>query len=290
MQKIKGNTFIYRCRQHLNRNKRLKYQWIIKNHKDNLKITTEENKLSDYNSKSCILNKFKEFIKKKNELNDVLLEKYKDEKFRQYKWYSYMQKKRAEDRLINDIKEKYSKSTVLIIGDWDAKSSNGIKRISVPNKGLKRKLSEHFTIYMIDEFRTSCLHYKTENRCENMYVNDKKGVSRKLHSVLTFKAENNRLGCINRDENATNNMIKIVKSYLKDKTRPLNFCRNSKLDEDLKKSSSTLEIYKGLWNKIKTSNHLHKLFICWGAYWTKVDCQIDVSLQEVQLCLFTVKC
>ena len=79
-----------------------------------------------------------------------------------------------------------------------------------------------------------------------MYVNDKKGVSRKLHSVLTFKAENNRLGCINRDENATNNMIKIVKSYLKDKTRPLNFCRNSKLDEDLKKSSSTLEIYKRL--------------------------------------------
>ncbi len=220
-----GNTFIYRCRQHLNRNKRLKYQQIIKNHKDKLEITTEENKLSDYNSKSCNLNKFKEFIKKKNELNEILLEKYKDDKFRQYKWYSYIQKKRAEDRLVNDIKEKYDKDTVLIFGDWDAKSSNGIKRISVPNKGLKRKLSEHFTIYMIDEFRTSCLHYKTENRCENMYVNDKKGVSRKLHSVLTFKAENNRLGCINRDENATNNMIKIVKSYLKDKTRPLRYTR-----------------------------------------------------------------
>lgn len=219
-----GNKFIYRCRQHLNRNKRLKYQRIIKNHKDKLEITTEENKLSDYNSKSCNLNKFKEFIKKKNELNEILLEKYKDDKFRQYKWYSYIQKKRAEDRLVNDIKEKYDKDTILIIGDW-SKGETKIKRISVPNKGLKRKLSEHFTIYMIDEFRTSCLHYKTENRCENMYVNDKKGVSRKLHSVLTFKAENNRLGCINRDENATNNMIKIVKSYLKDKTRPLRYTR-----------------------------------------------------------------
>jgi len=158
-------------------------------------------------------------------LNDVLLEKYKDYKFRQYKWYSYIQKKRAEDRLVNDIKEKYDKDTTLIIGDW-SKGETKIKRISVPNKGLKRKLSEHFTIYMIDEFRTSCLHYKTENRCENMYVNDKKGVLRKLHSVLTFKAENNRLGCINRDENATNNMIKIVKSYLKDKTRPLRYTRD----------------------------------------------------------------
>jgi hypothetical protein len=220
-----GNKFLYRCRQHLNRNKRLKYQRIIKNYKDKKEITKEENKLSDYNSKSCNYDKFKEYIKKKNELNEILLEKYKDDKFRQYKWYSYIQKKRTEDRLVNDIKEKYDENTVLIIGDWDAKSSNEIKRISIPNKGLKRKLSEHFIVYMIDEFRTSCLHYKTENRCENMYVNDKKGALRKLHSVLTFKAKNNRLGCINRDENATNNMIKIVKSYLKDKTRPLRYTR-----------------------------------------------------------------
>ena len=40
------------------------------------------------------------------------------------------------------------------------------------------------------------------------------------------------MGCINRDENAVNNMIKIIKSYLIDKTRPLRFCRNVKLDEN----------------------------------------------------------
>lgn len=126
--------------------------------------------------------------------------------------------------MVNDIKEKYDENTVLIIGNW-SKRETKIKRISVPNKALKRKLSEHFNIYMIDEFRTSCLHYKTENRCENMYVTDEKEISRKLHSVLMFKAENNRLGCINRDENAVNNMMKIVKSYLKDKTRPLRYTR-----------------------------------------------------------------
>ena len=224
-----GKKFIYRCRQHLNRNKRLKYQQIIKNYKDEQDITQTENKLSEYNSKSCKIDKFIEYIKKKNELNKILLEKYKDNIFRKYKWYSYIQKKRTEDRLVNDIKEKYNKETVLIIGDWDAKSSKNIKRISVPNKTLKKKLSEHFKIYLIDEFRTSCLHYKTEEKCENMYVNDKKEISRKLHSVLTFKTENNRLGCINRDENATNNMIKIVKSYLNDKTRPLKYTRSFKI-------------------------------------------------------------
>jgi hypothetical protein len=32
--------------------------------------------------------------------------------------------------------------------------------------------------------------------------------------------ENNQIGCINRDENAVNNMIKIVKYYLENKKRP----------------------------------------------------------------------
>ena len=47
----------------------------------------------------------------------------------------------------------------------------------------------------------------------------------KLHSVLTYKMENNRLGCINRDRNAVLNMKKIVKSWLTDKTRPEKFRR-----------------------------------------------------------------
>ena len=35
--------------------------------------------------------------------------------------------------------------------------------ISTPNLGIKRKLQERFEVYNIDEFRTSCLHYKTED-------------------------------------------------------------------------------------------------------------------------------
>jgi hypothetical protein len=43
--------------------------------------------------------------------------------------------------------------------------------------------------------------------------------------------ENNRMGCINRDKNAVENMVKIVKSYLKDKTRPEKFRRDYKFPE-----------------------------------------------------------
>lgn len=36
--------------------------------------------------------------------------------------------------------------------------------MSTPNIGLKRKLAEYITVYNLDEFRTSCLNYKTEKK------------------------------------------------------------------------------------------------------------------------------
>ena len=46
--------------------------------------------------------------------------------------------------------------------------------------------------------------------------------------------ENKRKGCINRDNNAVNNMITIVNQFIKNKTRPQHFTRGVKL-EDIKK-------------------------------------------------------
>ena len=42
------------------------------------------------------------------------------------------------------------------------------------------------------------------------------------------------MGCINRDENAVNNMIKIIKSYLIDKIRPEKYRRSYKFPEIIK--------------------------------------------------------
>jgi hypothetical protein len=39
----------------------------------------------------------------------------------------------------------------------------------------KRKLRENILIYSIDEFRTSLLNYKTEEKIENLFLPDKKG-------------------------------------------------------------------------------------------------------------------
>jgi hypothetical protein len=84
--------------------------------------------------------------------------------------------------------------------------------------------NEHFTVYNLDEFRTSLLNCKIEKKNENLYLPDKKNVIRKIYSVvLTFQTESIRIGCINHDENSVNNMIKIVNYYLEYKDRPEKF-------------------------------------------------------------------
>jgi hypothetical protein len=231
MKNKDGIRFRYSNRMHINRTKRLKYQRLIKNYKDKNEISKTENELSKYNSKSCDYEKFKKFIDKKNELNKILLEKYKAEIFRKYKWFSYINRKKSETRLVREIKDKFGKDVILCHGDW-SKGDKSIKYMSTPNLGLKRKLAEYFKIYNIDEFRTSCLNHKTENKCENMYLPDKKGTERKIHSILTYQTESKRMGCVNRDENAVNNMIKIVNTFIKDKTRPEKFRRDYKFPEE----------------------------------------------------------
>ena len=108
--------------------------------------------------------------------------------------------------------------------------------IPTPHKRIRRKLSERFDLYLEDEFRTTCVNYKTDVKYKNnnLKYKDKINETRKLHSVLTYKMENGRLGCINRDRNAVYNIEKIFNHYLdycrgENKTpRPKIFCRPKK--------------------------------------------------------------
>lgn len=246
MKDKEGNKFRYSNKQHVDTTKRLKYQRLLQNYRNKNDISNIENELSNYNSKTCKYDAFKLFISNKNRLNNILLSKYQEEIFRKYKWYSYINKKKSETTLIRNIKQKYGNDSILIMGDYSDKNcANKLKgKMSTPNLGLKRKLGEYFTVYTLDEFRTSCLNYKTEEKCENLYLPDKKGVIRSIHSILTYQTENNRMGCINRDENATNNMIKLVNYFLKNKDRPQKFKRDFKFEEEIKDDNPNLFLHK----------------------------------------------
>jgi hypothetical protein len=140
-----GNHFSYTNRMYLKETKRLKYKALLKNYKDKIGITEIEEGLNKYNSKSCNVYKFQEYITEKIKANERLIPLYQELKFRQYKWYSYVNKKRTEDNMINKIAKKYSKNHIIIIGDWSiGKQMRNF--ISTPNLTLKRKLQEHFNL------------------------------------------------------------------------------------------------------------------------------------------------
>ena len=238
-----GIRLHYSNSRRVSETKRLKYQRLIKNYKDKLGISSIENELSDYNSKTCNLTKFKKYIKEKNKINNKLFELYEDEKFRKYKWYSFINTKSCEDNMLNLIEKKFGKDIVIVIGDWCVtKQMRHI--ISTPNIGIKRKLKERFNVYNIDEFRTSCLYHKTEQKCSNLYLKDKKNELRKMHSILTFKMENTRRGCINRDYNGCLNIKKVFDCFMKKGERPQRYCRGFDLTE--KDTNPSHEVSNGV--------------------------------------------
>ena len=105
---------------------------------------------------------------------------------------------------------------------------------------IKRLIGEQIKTYNLDEYNISKLNYKTEEKCHNLYQCDKKGVIRKIHSVLIYQMENKQIGCINRDKNAVYNMEKIVNYYLLYKKRPERYHRTIKgiipfVDQDTNK-------------------------------------------------------
>jgi hypothetical protein len=230
MKNKNGVKLRYSNKEHLKKTKRIKYQTLIQNYRNKNGITETEQKLTTFNSKSCIYKTFQKYVKQKNIINSKLIKKYENDIFRKYKWYGFINRKKAETDLVRNIKKKFGKDVTMIYGDWSIghQISNFI---STPNLGLKRKLGEYLKIYNIDEFRTSCLNSKTLTRCENIYLPDKKGVVRKKHSILTYKMENKRKECINRDNNAVNNMINITKHFIDHKIRLIHFTRGVKLED-----------------------------------------------------------
>ena len=140
----------------------------IKNLKKILKDNTDTNKISD-----------EEFlIDAKNFINlyelveiDRNLKIY-NTYMKKLKWYAYINKRRHEDNLLNELDNIYGKNATYIMGDWSNKGK--LKYISTPNIGMKKLLSKRHDVYLIDEFRTSKFHHKTVEEMRNLKINYKK--------------------------------------------------------------------------------------------------------------------
>lgn len=108
------------------------------------------------------------YIKGKLELDSKVRNEYDTIYLRKLNWYGYLNKEKHENELLNCIANEFGNDIKIIIGDWSNKGA--IKYISTPNVALKRKLSERFKVYHIDEYLTSKIHYKHHIECDNLNI------------------------------------------------------------------------------------------------------------------------
>ena len=213
-----GTILVYTNEELKSKTKRMKYRRLLENFKKRTDVIEMETELSNFNSRSCRLIKFLEYIQYRNNKRHEMSTLYHNVIYRKYHWYGYINKTRAMDLFLNSISKTFGENVTIFHGNWSMKSPP--KGKSTPGISMKRKMAKRFRILNLDEYKTSKLNCHTLEENENLYIH-----SRKLHSVLTYKMENNRLGCIQRDANATINMVNIIKHYLSNSSFPEAFSR-----------------------------------------------------------------
>jgi len=235
-----GLYYRYNNKRRLAETKRLKYNKLLLNKKKKLKINNKtieyyENLLKDYKLKTQNIESFKKIIKLKLKIKN-LIDSTKEgceynEYLKKHCLNTHINTIKHEDKIIKEIQNLYGKNAIMVIGDWSG-DSHGIRYISTPSTALKNRFKKHFKTYLIDEFCTSKLNYKTEEENKKLKLKIKTHTSVKIkefHSILTYKLRKSNekgsqiLECIDRDKNSVNNMKKIFQSLLDTGKRPKNY-------------------------------------------------------------------
>ena len=228
----KGKIFKYSAMRRRFETYAKRSNYVIQTERKNNNIIEKETKLSEFNSRTLNINKYKHFIKNKNIINNDIKDFYNNVLFRKLSFRKYVRTKQSESKLLNEIENKYltkedkndGKKIVLLYGDYSIGTSmKGC--YSTPNLGLKRLLSTRFEIYDINEYKTSKLYNKTYKELKNVKIRKRKHV-KSLHEILTLKEDTEKRIFVNRDINACKNILSIGLHYLKNREKPKEFIRN----------------------------------------------------------------
>lgn len=222
-------TFRYTQDQRRKETKNKKYRNIRDELKTSVMIDGKtpqefETELSNFNRKSLQMAEFKQYITKKNEVNTKLLSFYEGRIFRKLKWNAFMNRKRSEDKMLHRFRSIFGayEDVVIGFGDWEQRKQMKFKE---PTKGkgmreLFRKAG--YSVYMVDEFRTSCRCYKCEGECTTFRECQnprpwKKNETTLRHGLLMCKT---CTGLWNRDVNSSLNIHRVVEHHMEGKGRP----------------------------------------------------------------------
>ena len=195
-----------------------------------------ESALSSLNKRTCNYDKFKNYLIEKNKLNLLLFSHYEKTFFRKFKLNRYINTQKSESKMIKNFTKKFGEpnDVLFIMGDYDKGSSNiGGLEPTICKKFRRIFKNAGFRTYLVNEFRTS----KLCNCCnceispfmsrQSHKPNDIK-VNKKItiNGLLSHQEDKQKCEIIhNRDKNAVQNMLNIVKSIFTIGRRPDIFTR-----------------------------------------------------------------
>ena len=234
-----SNEFRYTQNSRRKECKIKKYSKIIlelkKEKIDNKTIIEYETELSKLNRKTLIIKDFKEYIKKKSEINNKLYKFYEKYIFRKLKLSGYINRKKNEQKMINNFKKIFGKPEDVIIcaGDFEQKQGMKYGKEPVKGKGIRKIFRENgYKLYLIDEFRTSCMCSickEETGKCEK-FITRKNPKPYKSGNILVHGATRckNCNAVWNRDVNGATNIYRIAKNAITGIERPKYLCREKK--------------------------------------------------------------
>jgi hypothetical protein len=191
--------------------------------------------LSNLNSKSCNYEKFKLYCIEKNKINNQLYTHYEKSFFRKFKLNAFTNTQKSESKMIKNFEKKYGKpnKTILVVGDYDKGDHNMKGKEPTICKKFRRIFrNAGYKTYLVNEFRTSKLCNCCNEEIEKFLEKPSKKPKRKgeidlCHGILRCKSVKHNCEIYhNRDKNAVQNMLKIVKSIFNTGKRPEVFCRS----------------------------------------------------------------
>ena len=222
-----------RCSQTQQRKKQKKINKLKKENFIKGKSVHEwEAELSEYTHKTMFLGNFIEYLNKKNFINEVLFPFYEGPLFRIHQWYNYINRRKSEDKLINNVAKTFGTpdEALIAIGDWDQKEQMKFHE-PTKGKGFRQLFRRYgYTVLLVDEHKTSATCYECHSKIQSAGVFT---VNKNPRSKETYpKFLNHRLlfcpECKvrrNRDFNSSQNIWVIASHHIAGIPKPNCFLR-----------------------------------------------------------------
>jgi len=219
-----GNKLRYTALQRRTESMAKRNNRIMTTEKVKANVIEKETVLSDYNSKTINYEKFKEYLKAKNKLNEELKEFYQRDLFRKMKWRQFVYGRKSEDRFVERIEKTFGKPEEVCIayGDW-SRSSQMRNFMPTQGIGLRKIIANKFLTVSVNEFRTSKLCCECHKELCYLHV-QKENKDKKVFRCLTCKgcvsSESKNVTFVTRDLNSALNIRRLAMKWIEERKRP----------------------------------------------------------------------